>query len=190
MAGGKSHVDSRSSCNLCGRNDKVKIQCCHDNPNIKHNSCPFRFHATCARQAGFQVADEDNNLIVKCFEHSSCQYALRAVLEDMMEIENQKQHNGFMSLDRAATIFNWGVVVLRCLGWAWRWTEWWVQLGDTWEPLLEAGQNEKNMTEEELRIVQSSALSRKEDAKKCRLAAFGAALRNRDYDKEEGDDRV
>ena len=37
-------------------------------------------------------------------------------------------------------------------------------------------------------IVHSTPESRCEDARRCRLAAFGAALRNRDYDQEEGDD--
>lgn len=60
--------------------------------------------------------------------------------------------------------------------------------GDNWEPLLEPGQVESEMTEEELRIVHSTPESRAKDARRCRLVAFSAALRNRDYDKEEGDD--
>ena len=64
--------------------------------------------------------------------------------------------------------------------------EWWVQHGSTWEPLLEPGQVEAEMTAEELRIIESTKDSRMNDARKCRLAAFGAALRNRNYDKENG----
>ena len=41
------------------------------------------------------------------------------------------------------------------------------------------------MTDEQLRKVPSSPESRCTDARKCRLAAFGAALRNRSYDTEE-----
>ena len=60
--------------------------------------------------------------------------------------------------------------------------------GDNWEPLIEDGQIEEEMTDEELKKVPSTPESRCEDARKCRLAAFGAALRNRDFDKSEGDD--
>ena len=44
------------------------------------------------------------------------------------------------------------------------------------------------MTKEELRIIDCTPYTpRREDAKKCRLAAFGVALRNREYDEvEEG----
>lgn len=61
--------------------------------------------------------------------------------------------------------------------------------GDNWEPLLEEGQVEENMTDEELKKVPSTPESRCEDARRCRLAAFGAALRNRDYDKVEAGDQ-
>lgn len=61
--------------------------------------------------------------------------------------------------------------------------------GDNWEPLLEEDQVEEEMTDEELKIVRSTPESRCEDARTCRLAAFGAALRNRDYDKVEGGDQ-
>jgi hypothetical protein len=44
------------------------------------------------------------------------------------------------------------------------------------------------MTKEELKIVVSTPESRCADARRCRLAAFGAALRNRDYDTENGFD--
>ncbi len=193
MANGSSHIESQNPCNLCGRRDKVKIQCSHLDPR-NDKPCPFRFHTTCARKAGLQVSDGENDyggtdFLVKCFHHSQCHYALRAVLEDMIEIEKSRCTNGILSLENAACIFNWGVVAINCLGWAWKWSEWWVHLGDTWEPLLEAGQREEDMTKEELKIIESTPESRCDDARKCRLAAFGAALRNRDYDKEEGDDR-
>jgi hypothetical protein len=42
------------------------------------------------------------------------------------------------------------------------------------------------MTAEELRIVESSKESRQADARRCRLAAFGAALRSRCYDTDKG----
>jgi hypothetical protein len=79
---------------------------------------------------------------------------------------------------------------MKMLGWAWRWAEWWVEYGDNWEPLLEPCEKEENMTKEELKIVDSTRESRCEAARKCRLTALSAALRNREYDKEEGDDTV
>lgn len=42
------------------------------------------------------------------------------------------------------------------------------------------------MTNEELKIVPSSPESRCEDARNSHLVAFGAALRNRDFDEVEG----
>jgi hypothetical protein len=77
------------------------------------------------------------------------------------------------------------MLCLRILGWAWRWAEFWVEKNSTWEPLLEPGQKEENMTRAQLKIVESSPISRCQDARRCRLAAFGAALRNRNYDEED-----
>lgn len=42
------------------------------------------------------------------------------------------------------------------------------------------------MTNEELKIVRSTARTRSVDARNCHLAALGAALRNREYDTEDG----
>jgi hypothetical protein len=109
----------------------------------------------------------------------------------MIEIENQrlrlKSGRGEMTVKHVENLFHWGLQAMKSLGWAWRWAEWWVAFGDNWEPLLEVGQVEENMTKEELRIIDCTPYTRREDAKKCRLAAFGAALRNREYDEvEEG----
>jgi len=189
MANGLKHIDSQKVCNLCGRKDKVKVQCNHT--HLK-KSCQMNFHVTCARQAGLEVSDVDGNDVqfhIKCFEHAGCNYALRAVLEDMLEMDKIPKSNGYMSFEYASKIFNWGILAMQCLGWAWQWSDWWVHLGDRWEPLLEPGQKEEDMTKEELRIIDSTPESRCRDARRCRLAAFGAALRNRDYDKKEGDDR-
>jgi len=188
---------------LCGRKDKVKVKC--KNVQCKNkNRC---FHLTCARQAGLDVSDhvqdtdkdtdkEGYHLSLRCFQHGNSNFVLRAMLEDMIEVERTRagidlrNARGSMSMPIAAKIFNWGIQVLKCLGWAWQWSEWWVTDGDNWEPLLEAGQNEEDMTREELRIVETTPLSRCEDARRCRLAAFGAALRNRDYDIDKGNDAL
>ena len=204
MSNGTSHIDGKEMCYLCGRKDKVKASCQEPGCrilNLKKNG-PYKFHITCARQAGLHVTDEDIKgkdtieFTLKCFHHMRSDLVLRALLEDMIEVERIRAGNDFanakgpMSWESASKIFNWGVRVLRSLGWAWRWVDWWVERGDNWEPLLEQGQNEMEMTPEELGIIKSTPESRCDDARRCRLAAFGAALRNRDYDKEDGDDQI
>jgi hypothetical protein len=113
---------------------------------------------------------------------------LRARLEDLLEVETKRAGKGFKHQDQpmtftdASRLLNGAIYAMRVLGWAWRWAEWWVEYGSNWEPLLEQGQKEEDFTKEELKIVESTRESRREDARRCRLAAFGAALRNRDYD--------
>jgi len=197
MANGQHHIEGSHFCGLCGYKEKLKVQCKFPFLGYK-KQCPERFHATCARQAGLEVSNDNPKveMALMCFNHSRCDFAFRALLEDMIEFEKIRAGNdlsksgGSMRLDCAANIFNSGIRVLRCLGWAWQWSKWWVDHGDNWEPLLEEGQNEAGMTKEQLKIVESTPTSRRDDARKCRLAAFGAALRNRDYDKESGDDRL
>jgi len=203
MANGQSHIDSKKACALCGRCDKVKVQCHHPgcvNPRYPKNG-PFRFHLTCARQAGFEVSDAETQkkeivFQTKCFHHARCECAFRAKLEDFIEPEKIRAGNDLknsnlpMTFSHATKLLHLGVTVLRILGWAWIWAEWWVEKGDRWEPLLDIGQKEEDMTREELGYVDSTQRSRCADARKCRLAAFGAALRNRDYDEEEDGGRV
>jgi hypothetical protein len=191
MAHGFGHVDSKRYCNLCGEKGGAKISCSH--PGKKQ--CPVRMHPTCAREAGLEVA-MDHPTVIMCFSHGRCEYAFRATLEDMIEFEKMRAGNDLkkshtcMSLECATNILNAGIRVMRCLGWAWQWAEWWVHYGDNWEPLLEVGQKEGDMSREQLKYVESTPISRREDARKCRLAAFGAALRNRDYDQHAGDDHI
>lgn len=193
MSDGASHIESRQHCVLCGRSDKIKVLCSYE-PKKNTPCCKHRFHATCARQAGLQVNVQND--CIMCFMHMDNNFNLRAFMEDMIEPEKKRSGNDLkrssspMSLECAASIFNNGIRVLNCLGWAWQWAKWWVAYGDSWEPLLEEGQIESKMTKEELRIVESTPLSRRLDARRCRLVAFSAALRNRDYDKIDGDDRV
>ena len=197
MAHGFGHVDGKKPCGLCGHKDGAKIQCTHV-INKHQKQCPMRFHPTCAREAGFDVANDHTKveMSLMCFSHGRCEYAFRAMLEDMIEFEKVRAGNdlkkigGSMSLDTATNIFNAGVRVMRCFGWAWQWAESWVHYGDNWEPLLEEGQTEADMSREQLKYVESTLVSRRADARRCRLAAFGAALRNRDYDQNAGDDRT
>jgi len=196
MANGQRHIEGSQFCGLCGHKERVKVQCKF--PMGPKKQCPERFHATCARQAGLEVSNDNPEveMSLMCFNHGRCDFAFRALLEDMIEFEKVRAGNdlsrsgGSMKLECASNIFNSGIRVLRSLGWSWQWSKWWVKYGDNWEPLLEEGQSEASMTKEQLKIVESSPTSRRDDARKCRLAAFGAALRNRDYDKTPGDDRV
>ena len=202
MADGQHHISSNHACKLCGRFDKAKVSCadkgCIYLANQRKNKNIDHFHLSCARQAGLDVSDQDDKMIVyfklRCFRHSRCDYSLRAKLEDLMEFERtrsglQLEHmNSSMSIGHATSLINLSVTILASLGWAWRWAEWWVENGDNWEPLIEEHQNEATMSKEELRIIDATPESRCKDARKCRLAAFGAALRNRRYDNENGVD--
>ncbi len=196
MANGVKHIQGKQFCVLCGRQDKAKVQCNH--PHKKNaKGCKAIMHATCARQAGLEVSSPEGSVYnFRCFQHSECSFTFRAFLEDMIEFEKLRSGNGLtatgkpMSNECVSNIFNSGIRVLNSLGWAWQWASWWVRHGDNWEPFLEPGEVEENMTDEELRKVESTPTSRREDARKCRLAAFGAALRNRSYDKEKGDNMV
>lgn len=93
-----------------------------------------------------------------------------------------------MTFSDGSRLLNQATMVMRMLGWAWRWAEHWVEWGSNWEPLIEEGQKEEKMTKKQLKIVDSTPESRAEDARRCRLAAFGAALRNRAYDTDDGFD--
>lgn len=131
---------------------------------------------------------------VHCYFHGGCEYNLRARLEDLIEIEKRRagkrlaRADAPMSFADASRLLNHAIVVMGILGWAWRWAEHWVEHGSNWEPLLEPGEMEEMMTKKQLKIVDSTPESRADDARKCRLEAFGAALRNRAYDTEAGFD--
>ena len=130
--------------------------------------------------------------LVNCYQHCSNEHNLRAKLEDLYEIEKariqrrQRKDDMRYTFPEGSRIMNAAIVVVKILGWAWRWAEWWVEHDSSWEPLLEPGQKEEDLSPEQLKRVYSTRESRCEDARKCRLVAFGAALRNRLYD--DGDD--
>ena len=132
---------------------------------------------------------------MKCYGHGGNDYNLRAKLEDLLEIEKKRagkrlgQVDSPMTFNHGSRLLNQAILVVRILGWAWKWAELWVEIGSSWEPLLEEGQNEEVMTKEQLKIVDSTPESRCADARRCRLAALGAALRNRNYDTGEGFDK-
>eukprot|EP00986_Skeletonema_menzelii_P009435 scaffold4301_cov144-Skeletonema_menzelii.AAC.2 len=199
MADGRRHVTHQSRCFLCGKFEGAKVHCFDESCITPGGTKNPYFHVTCARQAGLEVSS-DPDFILSCFRHAGSSFVFRARLEDFMEIEimrysekvqmkNLLKISNPMSWDHASRLFHSAVDVLRTLGWAWRWAEWWVESGDNWEPLIRDDQNEEEMTDKELKKVDSTPKSRCEDARRCRLAALGAALRNRDYDKNEGDDQ-
>ncbi len=199
MSDGRRHVSHQFRCFLCGKFNGAKVHCLDANCKATGGTKKPHFHITCARQAGLHVTS-DPDFSLACFQHADSSSVFRARLEDFMEVEimrytekaqmkNMLRTNNPMSWDHASKLFHSAVDVLRTLGWAWRWAEWWVESGDNWEPLIRDDQNEAEMTDKELKKVESTSKSRCIDARRCRLAALGAALRNRDYDKIEGDDQ-
>jgi len=191
MSNGMSHITHQFRCVLCGMSNGIKADCSH--PECRKSKEPWKYHISCARAAGFEINDDMKTC---CFRHVDSSSVFRARLEDFLEVELCRlpdqtiRASAPISWDHASELFHAAVTVLRTLGWAWRWAEWWVKWGDNWEPLIEDHQNEADMTDEELKKVPSTPESRCADARRCRLAAFGAALRNRDYDKESGDDKA
>ena len=191
MSNGQDLLDHRHPCKLCGRHDGAKVICqgCPKSSKYAKNY----YHVTCARQAGLQVNKDDAGYHFKCFEHVECMYVFRAFLEDLKQIEIDRSPNQDtfeptipITWNHASHLLNFAVCIMRTLGWAWRWADWWIKFGDNWEPLVEDLDAVASMTKEELKIVRSTKQSRSVDAQNCRLAALGAALRNRDYDTEDG----
>lgn len=119
------------------------------------------FHPTCARQAGLEVIEKDQKccgtycsllpdlssslpnilfvwIAVMCYRHGGNEYNLRAHLEDLVEIEKRRAGKNFAKADNpmkfsdACRILHASIRVMRVLGWAWRWAEWWVDYGSSW----------------------------------------------------------
>lgn len=146
MGHGVGFVFENHRCILCGHNSGAKIQCTFENylnEKTYENCAGGRMHVTCARAAGFEVRhvdpDTDANksgFLIRCFHHSESATNLRARLEALLEVEidrssckpdlNKKFRDlRLMSWDHAASLFHSAVSVLRVMGWAWRWAEWW-----------------------------------------------------------------
>ena len=152
MSHGNGFVFEKQECILCGHTSGAKVPCtkCTGNDTVK-KCTGGRMHVTCARAAGFEVkhadadtvkhadADTDGDVTgfyIRCFHHSENATNLRARLEDLLEVEidrsssksgPKKFDKGFapMTWDHAASLFHSAVNVLRVMGWAWRWAEWW-----------------------------------------------------------------
>ena len=175
----------------------MKVKCSEDHCMYRGFKAPYFFHVSCARQAGFKISYEmlhdGINFKTMCFEHMKSEYSLKALLEDFIAVEKMRVGKSLgkgrpMSLGHSVRLLQMAVKILAVLGWAWRWAEWWAQKGDRWEPCSDVGELGEVTSRREK--VHSTPESRCADARRCRLAAFGVALRNRDYDKEEGDDHA
>eukprot|EP00934_Nitzschia_sp_Nitz4_P000149 Nitzschia sp. Nitz4//scaffold25_size161228//71935//80159//NITZ4_002431-RA/size161228-augustus-gene-0.113-mRNA-1//1//CDS//3329544589//149//frame0 len=198
MSNGRGYIRAHTKCGLCGMSSGMKARCADVNCRARDERRQgYYFHISCARQAGYEVQHEDDvdpPFYVHCYVHGGCEYNLRAKLEDLIEVEKRRAGKTFskagspMAFADGSRILYQAISVLGILGWAWRWAEHWVEYGSSWEPLLEPGEKEEDMTKEQLKIVDSTPESRANDARRCRLAAFGAALRNRAYDTEGGFD--
>ena len=193
MKDGTQFTGQNTPCHLCGRNEGLKIKC----HACKRNGCYF--HPTCARQAGFSVKatqEYGKSFRVACLEHSSTEHNLRARIENLLvEEEHRKKTSDTTSLSykNAAHYLSLAIQIVRALGWAWRWEEWWVKHNYRWEAYLpylddEPGKTPDDYTDEEKRVFESTAASRRDDSRDCRLVDFSAALRNRSYDLPDGFD--
>lgn len=185
-------------CDLCGRKDGIVAKCAT-------TGCNRRFHPTCARQAGFTVKDlktfGGKAYSVLCFEHCQSENNLRAFIEELLyeEVYRMEQtKNRPLDADtpprtykEAGQLLSLSVRVMRVLGWAWRWEDWWVQSDYFWEPYLpfmKEGQTEEDYSDEVKRVVHSTEEVRRKEADESRLADFSVALRNRAYDTPDGCD--
>jgi len=198
---GRLLEQEREPCLLCGHKDGLRLRCDHPEcsaGSMKGFNQPV-FHVTCAREAGLEVDVREEKgkdvFYIRCYRHSSNNHNLRAKLEDLLEIEMSRsgvrlqRYAAPMKFAHAQRLLNASIYIMRDIGWAWRWAEWWVDHNSTWEPLLEKGQKEENMTDAELKKVPSTRESRCSDARHCRLMALGAALQQREYDEGDKFDR-
>eukprot|EP00549_Striatella_unipunctata_P002078 CAMPEP_0118676366 /NCGR_PEP_ID=MMETSP0800-20121206/2008_1 /TAXON_ID=210618 ORGANISM="Striatella unipunctata, Strain CCMP2910" /NCGR_SAMPLE_ID=MMETSP0800 /ASSEMBLY_ACC=CAM_ASM_000638 /LENGTH=291 /DNA_ID=CAMNT_0006571873 /DNA_START=1 /DNA_END=872 /DNA_ORIENTATION=- len=180
LSNGHSHIKGKIVCSLCCRKDKLKTRCDVKQCRAWGSKEGHHFHVTCARQAGLGVAVEGQTRALTCFQHKKFEHSLKARIQELIGIENTRSGAQLERIDKpmpmfhASRMFRTSMDIIKCLGWAWRWAEWWVEFGEEDDPAM----------------VSTTPESRCEDARRCRLAAFGAALRNRSYDTEIGDDRV
>ena len=119
-------------------------------------------------------------------------FGLREKIEDIINVEKRRRGNKIigqdapMNIEDASNLMYGSIIVVSILGWAWRWAEWWV--GNTDISNIDkpdtTSMKDKDFPNSELEVSgnDNTAKNRCEDARRCRLAAFGAALRNRNYD--------
>ena len=61
MSNGSGFVLGRNKCGLCGMKNGLKAKCAHEGCRNRggERQAPHHFHATCARQAGFELDHRD-----------------------------------------------------------------------------------------------------------------------------------
>ena len=196
LVNGMKLKGSTRTCHLCGRSGGLTKKCA----GCRKTGCYF--HPTCARQAGFTVkpiVEFGKSYMVGCIEHSETVHSLRARIENLVVEETyrlktvENPDDPSMTYTDAAQLLSWSVQIMRTLGWAWRWEEWWVEKNYRWECYLpylneDAGETPDDYTDEEKRVFHSTEASRRADSRDCRLVDFSAALRNRNYDTPGGYD--
>ena len=74
---------------------------------------------------------------LQCYIHGDNEYNLRARLEDLIEIEKRRAGKKLgkidlpMKVNDASRLIHSSILVVRILGWAWRWAELWVEHDST-----------------------------------------------------------
>ena len=62
MSNGKCYVKEKTRCGLCGLGKGLKTKCHEESCRARGSkSSAYQFHITCARQAGFQVDDDQDD---------------------------------------------------------------------------------------------------------------------------------
>jgi PHD-like zinc-binding domain len=155
MSNGRHFVKGRLRCGLCGLKAGMKSRCNNTKCRAQgETKTPYHFHISCARQAGLEVSHDDDSdlgfyckwffrcqclrspsfltfLSVNCYAHGSNEHNLRARLEDLIEIEKIRAGKRLsraenpMTFSLGSRLLNGAILVMRMLGWAWRWAEWW-----------------------------------------------------------------
>jgi len=128
MSHGQGFHLGKQPCLVCGLKSGAKVHCSME------GCTEGVMHVTCARAAGFEVNHrDDKGFYVHCFHHSENGNNLRARMENLLELEVDRSPNKHldeycrlpMTWKHAAALYHAAVNVLRVLGWAWRWAEWW-----------------------------------------------------------------
>ena len=79
---------------------------------------------------------------VKCYSHGDNLHNLRARLEDLVEIEKKRagkrlgKLDNIMTFAHASRLLNHAILIMRMLGWAWKWAELWVEHGEMFNLLF------------------------------------------------------
>ena len=96
MTHGTGFIQEKSRCALCGKKFGLKLKCSGEGCRARgERSRPAAFHLSCARQAGLEVnnralSENEVEFFVHCHKHLSCEFAFRARMEDLIEMEKRR----------------------------------------------------------------------------------------------------